>query len=329
MWRSAVGLIVTLALSLLIVPLVAPAQPAGKLPQLGVLEPGLPPWDPGRGGARFRQGLRDLGYIEGQTITLEVRWAENHPERYPALVADLVRLPVDILVAGDTAAAVAAQHATRTMPIVAISFDAVRDGLVTSLARPGGNLTGLSIMVPALSGKRLELLTEAVPGLARVALLLDVGPPHWHAQLHDHEAAPRGLGVQLLALEVRGPDEFAGAFQAATQGHAQALLMVQSPLFKTHMARLAELALASRLPTMSGEVGYAQAGGLMNYGSHIPDSWYRAATYVDKILKGAKPADLPVEQPMKFELVINLKTAQELGLTIPPTLLFQADEIIR
>jgi len=329
MWRSAVGLIVTLALSLLIVPLVAPAQPAGKLPQLGVLEPGLPPWDPGRGGARFRQGLRDLGYIEGQTITLEVRWAENHPERYPALVADLVRLPVDILVAGDTAAAVAAQHATRTMPIVAISFDAVRDGLVTSLARPGGNLTGLSIMVPALSGKRLELLTEAVPGLARVALLLDVGPPHWHAQLHDHEAAPRGLGVQLLALEVRGPDEFAGAFQAATQGHAQALLMVQSPLFKTHMARLAELALASRLPTMSGEVGYAQAGGLMNYGSHIPDSWYRAATYVDKILKGAKPADLPVEQPTKFEFVINLKTAQALGITIPPHLLVLADEVIQ
>jgi len=196
----ALGLMLTLALGILAAPLSVNAQPPGKLPQIGVLEPGLPLWDPGRGGARFRQGLSDLGYIEGQTIALEIRWAENHPERYPALVADLVRLPVDILVAGDTAAAVAAQHATRTMPIVAISFDAVRDGLVTSLARPGGNLTGLSIMVPALSGKRLELLTEAVPGLARVALLLDVGPPHWHAQLHDHEAAPRGLGVQLLAL---------------------------------------------------------------------------------------------------------------------------------
>jgi putative tryptophan/tyrosine transport system substrate-binding protein len=177
MWGSAIGFLVTLTLSLLTGPLVTPAQPAGKLPQIGVLEPGSPPWDPGRGGARFRQGLRDLGYSEGQTITLEVRWAENHPERYPALVAELVRLPVDILVAGDTAAAVAAQHATRTIPTVAISFDAVRDGLVTSLARPRGNLAGLSLMVPALSGKRLELLTEAVPGLARVALLVDVGPP--------------------------------------------------------------------------------------------------------------------------------------------------------
>ena len=300
MWCSAVGFLVTLALSLLPVPLVATAQPAGKLPRIGVLEPGISPWEPGRGGQRFRQGLRELGYIEGQTMTLEVRWAENQPERYPALVADLVRLPVDVIVAGDTAAAVAAQHATSTIPIVAISFDAVRDGLVASLARPGGNITGLSIMVPELSGKRLELLTEAVPGLARVALLLDAGPPNWQAQLHDHEAAARGLGVQLLPLEVRGPDAFAGAFQAAAQGHAQALLMVQSPLFKTHMARLAELALASRLPTMSGEVGYAHAGGLMNYGSHIPDSWHRAATYVDKILKGAKPADLPVEQPTKL-----------------------------
>jgi len=263
-------------------------------------------------------------------MALEIRWAVNQPERYPDLAADLVRLPVDLIVAGDTAAALAAKHATRTIPIVmAVSFDPVRDGLVTSLARPGGNITGLSIMVSDLTGKRLELLTEAVPGLSRVALLLDAGPPNWHAQLHDHEAAARGLGVQLLPLEVHGPGAFAGAFQAATQGHAQALLMVQSPLFTTHRARLAELALASRLPTMSGEVGYATAGGLMNYGPRIPEIWHRAATYVDKILKGAKPAELPVEQPMKFEFVINLKTAKALGLTIPPTLLFLADEVIR
>jgi ABC-type uncharacterized transport system substrate-binding protein len=337
MWDRVVGCIGTLTLGLLVALLAAEAQPGGKLPRIGVLAPGVPapgvpPWpgEPGRGGSRFRQGLRDLGYIEGQTIVLEIRWAENQPERYPDLVAELVRLPVDIIVAGDAAAALAAKHATRTIPIVmAVSADPVRDGLVASLARPGGNITGLSIMVPEVSGKRLELFREAVPGLSRVALLLDTGIPSQPAELHDHEAAARELGVQLLPLEVRGPAEFVAAFQAATQGHAQALIMAQSPLFSTYRARLAELALASRLPTMSGEVGYAQAGGLMNYGPHLPESWYRAATYVDKILKGAKPADLPVEQPMKFELVLNLKTAQALGLTIPPTLLFLADEVIR
>jgi putative ABC transport system substrate-binding protein len=271
-----------------------------------------------------------LGYIEGQTITLEIRWADNQPERYPALVAELMRLSVDIIVAGDAAAALAAQHATHTIPIVmAVSADPVRDGLVASLARPGGNITGLSIMVPDVVGKRLELLRDAVPGLSRVALLLDTGIPSQPAERHDHEAAARGLGVQLLPLEVRSPDEFAGAFQRATQGQAQALIMAQSPLFSTYRTRLAELALASRLPTMSGEVGYAHAGGLMNYGPHLPDSWYRAATYVDKILKGAKPGDLPVEQPMMFELVINLKTAKALGLTIPPHLLVLADEVIQ
>jgi len=329
MGYSTAGCIVMLTLSLLAMPCAAHAQPAGKLPRVGVLEPGLPPGEPGSGGHRFRQGLRELGYIEGQTITLEYRWAESQPERYPALAAALVRLPVDIIVAGDSAASVAAQHATRTIPIVAISFDPVRDGLVASLAQPRGNITGLSIMVPELNGKRFELLTEAVPGLARVALLLDVGPPDWQAQLHDYEAAARALGVQLLPLAVRGPDEFVGVFEAAAQGHAQALLMVQSPLFKIHRARLAELALASRLPTMAGEVGYAQAGGLMNYGPTIPEIWHRAATYVHKILHGAQPADLPVEQPTTFKLAINLKTAQALGIAMPPSLLLLADEVIQ
>jgi putative tryptophan/tyrosine transport system substrate-binding protein len=326
---KATALLATLVLGILVAPLAADAQPAGKLPRIGVLAPGSPPVEPGKGLHRFLQALRDLGYIEGQTMALEIRWAENQPERYPDLATALVRLPVDVIVAGDTAGALAAKHATSTIPIVAISFDAVRDGLVASLARLGGNLTGLSMMVPEVAGKRLELLREAVPGLSRVALLLDTGPPNWHAQRHDHEAAARGLGVQLLPLEVRGPDEFAGAFQAATQGHAQALIMVQSPLCSYYRVRLAELALASRLPTMSGEVGYAKAGGLMNYGPHIPESWHRAATYVDKILKGAKPTDLPVEQPMKFELIINLKTAQALVLTIPSSILLQADEVIR
>jgi putative ABC transport system substrate-binding protein len=263
-------------------------------------------------------------------MALAIRWAENQPERYPDLAADLVRRPVDIIVAADPAAALAAKHATSTIPIVmAVSFDPVRDGLVASLARPGGNITGLSIMVPEVAGKRLELLREAVPALSHVALLLDAGPPNWHAPLHDHEAAARELGVQLLPLEVRGPDEFAGAFQAAAQRHVQALIMVQSPLFSTYRARLAELALASRLPTMAGEVGYAKAGGLMNYGPNLPESWHRAATYVHKILNGAKPADLPVEQPTKFELVLNLKTAQALGMTLPPSLLLLADEVIQ
>jgi ABC-type uncharacterized transport system substrate-binding protein len=190
MLRRSIGLLVPLALGLILAPLATHVQPAEKLPRIGVLAPGIPSWEPGRGWQRFRQGLRDLGYIEGQTITLEVRWAENQPERYPDLAMDLVRLPVDIIVAGDAAAALAAQHATSTIPIVmVVSADPVRDGLVASLARPGGNITGLSIMVPEVTWKRLELLAAAVPGLSRIALLMDTGIPSQHAELHDHEAA--------------------------------------------------------------------------------------------------------------------------------------------
>ena len=330
MWCSAIGCLVTLILSLLVVPLAAQAQPAGQMPRLGVLVPGMPPGEPGGWSDRFRQGLWDLGYVEGQTITLEVRWDAHHPERWPDLAADLVRLHVACIVAGTTAAAQAAKHATRTIPIVmAVSADPVGDGLVASLAQPGGNITGLSSMSPDLNGKRLELLTAAVPGLARVALLLEAGDPRRHSQRHDHEAAARVLGVHLQPLEVQSPDELAGAFQAAIQGHTQALIMMPSPLFGAHRARLAELALASRLPTMAANEGYAKAGGLMEYGVNRADMWRRAATYVHKILKGAKPADLPVEQPTKFELVLNLKTAQALGLTMPPSLLLLADEVIQ
>src|SRR2546427_6373726 len=238
----------TLALSLLVAPLAAAAQSAGKVPRLGVLAPGSPPGEPGRGLDRLRQGLHDLGYVEGQTIALEVRWDEQHPERWPDLAtADLVQLHVDIIVAGTTAAALAAKQATSTIPIViASSADPVGAGLVASLARPGGNITGLSNMAPEITGKRLELLKEAVPGLSRVALLLDTGNPRRHVQLHDHEIATRELGVQLLPLEVHGPDEFVGAFQTAIQGHVQALIIQGSPLFGTHQARLVELALASR-----------------------------------------------------------------------------------
>jgi putative ABC transport system substrate-binding protein len=310
-----------LTLGLLAMPLATEAQPGGKMPHLGVFAPGTPPqpWM-----EAFRQGLHTLGYVEGQTMALEVRWDAYHPERWPDLAAELVHLRVDLIVAGTTAAARAAQHATRTIPIVlAASADPVGDGLVASLARPGGNITGLSIMVPELAGKRLELLTEAVPGLARVALLLDAGTPRRHIMLHKHETAARRLGVQLLPLAVRSPEEFAGAIQAALQGQAQALIMQTSPLFSVsaHRTQLAALALASRLPTMAGTPGYAQAGGLMDYGANQIESWHRAATYVQKILHGAHPGDLPIEQPTKFKLVLNLKTAKALGMTLPPSLL--------
>src|SRR5712691_8757542 len=222
MWYSTAGCMVMLTLSLLAAPLAAEAQPAAKMPRLGVLVPGIPP-EPLT--EAFRQGLRDLGYIEGQTIALEVRWDEHHAERWPDLAADLVRRRVDCIVAGTTAATWAAKHATSTIPIVMpVSGDPVGVGLVASLAQPGGNVTGLSSISPELNGKRLELLTEAVPGLTRVALLLDAGDPRRHSQRHDHEAAARVLGVHLQPLEVQSPDEIAGAFHAALQGRAQARL---------------------------------------------------------------------------------------------------------
>jgi putative ABC transport system substrate-binding protein len=331
LWFRIVGCLVTLACGLLTAPCTPDAQPAAKVHRIGLLSAGSPRASRASIEA-FQQGLCDLGYVEGRNLVIESRYAEEQPERLPALAAELVRLPVDVLVAMGAPATQGAKQATSTLPIVMATggTDPVGTGLVVSLARPGGNVTGVSLgFSGAFAGKWVELLREAVSDLSRVALLLDAGPSNWHAQLHDHEAAARGLGVQLLPLEVRGLDEFAGAFQAATQGHAQALLMVQSPLFSYYRARLAELALANRLPTMSGEVGYAKAGGLMNYGPHLPESWHRAATYVHKLLNGAKPADLPVEQPTKFELVINLKTAKALGMTMPPSLLLLADDVIQ
>jgi ABC-type uncharacterized transport system substrate-binding protein len=266
MWCRAVGCILTLTLSLLAALLAAHAQPAGKVPRIGVIMQGISPGEAGDELDVFRQGLRDLGYVEGQTIALEVRWGEGQHERYPALAADLARLPVDVIVAAGGSPARAAKHATTTIPIVMlVGVDPVAQGLVASLARSGGNVTGLTVMTRELSGKRLELFTETVPGLSRVALLVDAGNPNRQVHLYDYEAAARVLGVQLLPLEVGGPDDFVGAFQAATQGQAQALIMAQGALFLTQRARLAELALASRLPTMSGETGYAAAGGLMGF----------------------------------------------------------------
>ncbi len=312
---------------LLAAPFAAEAQQAGKVPRVGILAPGRPP---NVAVEAFRSGLRDLGYVEDQNILLEWRWDEDKPDRYAAMVGDLVQLNVDLIVAGTTVASIAAKNATKTIPIVMAATglgDPVELGLVRSFARPGGNITGLVLRTNELPGKRFELLKETLPRLTRVALLWNRNPLS-PTLVKEHEAAARALGIQLQLVEVGGPDDFKGAFQAATRRGAQGLIMIQGPLYFVHARQIATLALESRLPTISGETSYAPAGGLMNYGPNIPNSWQRAATYVDKILKGAKPGDLPVEQPTKFELVINLRTAKALGLTIPRSVLLRADEVI-
>jgi putative ABC transport system substrate-binding protein len=317
--------IAALAGGILAAPL-AEAQQGGRVPRIGVLAPGRPPLEQFDA---FRKGLRDLGYTEGQTIILEPRWDEGSTARHASLVADLVRLKVDIIVAGTTPTAVAAQQATRTIPIVMAAIaDPVGAGLIASLARPGGNITGMSLISAELSRKRIGLLKEAIPSVSRVAVLWNPMNPNTVGLLHDTEDAAQSLGIQVQVLEGRNGAEIDAAFQSAVKGGAQALVTSQDVLFTLQRARIAEIARKRRIPTMSGESGFAAAGGLMNYGPNIVDSWRRAATFVDKILKGAKPGDLPVEQPEKFELVINLKTAKVLGLTIPPSLLLRADQVI-
>ena len=323
------GLTAALALCLFTAPLAAEAQEskASRVPTVGVLAPGRPP---NVAIDAFRSGLRDLGYVEDQNIVLEWRWDEDKPDRYAAMTRDLLQLNVDLIVAGTTVASIAAKNATNTTPIVMAatgSGDPVELGLIRSFARPGGNVTGLVLRTNELAGKRLELLKETVPALARVALLWNRNPLS-PTLVKEHEAAARALGLQLNPLEVRGPGDFEAAFRAASRGRAQGLIMIQGPLYFVHAAQIAMLALKSGVPTISGETIYAHAGGLMNYGPNIPDSWRRAATYVDKILKGAKPSDLPVEQPTKFELAINLKTAKALRLTVPPSLLLRADQVV-
>ncbi len=329
MRRSTAGLLVTLALGILTTPPpVQPQQPA-KVPRIGLLSP-FSPSDTALWHQAFRQGLRDLGWVEGKNISIEYRYAEGRSDRLPDLAADLVRLKVDIIVAAVTTDAVAAKNATRAIPIVmASSGDAVADGLVESLARPGGNITGLSEMLPELAGKRLELLKEIVPKLSRVAVLWNPQGRTSTLSWKELQLPARELGVQLHSLEVRSSNDFDKAFKGATRARAGALAIMPDPVFGTNLKRIADLAAKSRLPSIFHLTKFVDAGGLVAYGPNRSDSFRRAATYVDKILKGAKPADLPVEQPTRFELVINLKTAKALGLTIPQSVLIRADQVIQ
>jgi len=318
-----------LAGTLLAAPLAAEAQQAGKVHRIGYLTGGLSTDRPHLIEA-FRQGLRELGWVEGQNIIIEYRYAEGRFDRLPDLAAELVRLKVDIIVAVATPASAAAKNATGTIPIVGISLgDPVGTGLIASLARPGGNVTGVSYSVGVETiGKGLELLNEIVPNVRQVAILSNPGNPLHAPAVRDVKVAARSLGVQLQLLEARGPTEFDGAFAAMAKERVGGLFVVADTMFNLHRARLVELAAKSRLPAAYGTRDAVEAGGLMSYGPSLPDLFRRGATYVDKILRGAKPADLPVEQPTKFELVINLKTAKALGLTIPPSLLARADEVI-
>jgi putative ABC transport system substrate-binding protein len=313
---------------LLAAPRAAGAQQPGKLPTIGYLGANTPSAESQRIAA-FVQRLRELGWIEGRTIAIEVRWAEGRNERFAEIAAEFVRLKVDVIVTAGTAAVVAAKQATSVIPIVfAVAGDPVGTGLVTSLARPGGNVTGLSLQAPDIAGKRLELLREVVPGLRRLAILANVGSPLAVLEIREVQATARTLGFEVATSEIRRADDIAPAFDAL-KGRGDALYVVADPLVTTNRIRISALALGARLPTMHGQRENVEVGGLMSYGASYPGLHRRAADYVDRILKGAKPADLPVEQPTKFEFVINLKTAKALGLTIPPSLQGRADEIIQ
>ncbi|HEU5194203.1 MAG TPA: ABC transporter substrate-binding protein [Methylomirabilota bacterium] len=305
----------------LLAPHTAGAQPAGKLPRIGALGTGRP--------ALLQQGLRDMGYVEGQNIVIEWRDAEGKPERFGELAADLVRLKVEIIVASNPAATLAARSATSSIPIVMINTpDPIQLGLVTSLGRPGGNITGPTTLSADLTSKQLDLLKEAVPRAGRVAVLWNPVNP-WHPlALKAAETAARSLALQIYGVESRDGEGLAPAFAAMTKERAGAVIVLSDPMTFFHRARVAELAASRRLPTMCGVRGYVDAGGLMSYWAHQEDLYRRVASYVDRILKGARPGELPIEQPTRFELVINLQTARALKLAIPRSLLQQADVVI-
>jgi putative ABC transport system substrate-binding protein len=323
-WSSIV-----VAAVMLTVAMVANAQHPTKVARIGYLSSDSPSTIAERIEA-FRQGLRELGYVEGKNIVIEWRFAEGKADRLAGLGAELVRLKVEVIVTSGPAATRAAKQATVTIPIVtAQDSDPVGNGLVASLARPGGNITGLSTLAPEITGKRLELVKEIVPRLSRVAVLGSSTTPGNPQALRETELAARALGVQIQYLEVRGAKDIEPAFRAASKGRADAVLLLQSPVFVNERTQLAVLAVTHRLPTIYDRREFVDDGGLMCYGTNFVELSHRAATYVDKILKGAKPADLPVEQPTKFELVINLKAAKQIGLTIPPNVLARADKVIR
>jgi ABC-type uncharacterized transport system substrate-binding protein len=308
-------------------PLAARAQQSAKLPTIGFLVAGTPS-SHGQWVAAFVRRLHELGWIEGRTVAIEYRWAEGRTERFDEIAAEFVRRKVDVIVTSATAAVVVAKQATSVIPIVfAAAGDPVGTGLVASLARPGGNITGLSIQQTDVAAKRLELLREVVPGLGRLAILGNVGGPAVLLDMREVRAAARTLGLEVIASEIQRGEDIAPAFEAL-KGRADAFYVCIDPLVGTHRIRINTLALAARLPTMHGSREFVEAGGLMSYGPNLPDLWRRAGDYVDKILRGANPADIPVEQPRKFDLVINLTTAKALGLEIPPTLLAVADEVI-
>jgi ABC-type uncharacterized transport system substrate-binding protein len=309
-------------------PLTARAQqPLGKVPTIGFLVSGTPSTH-GHWVAAFVQRLRELGWIEDRTIAIVYRWAEGRTERAAEIAAEFVRRKVDVIVTSASALVMAAKQATSAIPIVfAAAGDPVGTGLVASLAHPGGNVTGLSIQKPDTAGKRLELLREVVPGLGRLAMLFNVASPVAVTELAELQAAARILGVEVITLEIRRGEDIQPAFEALKR-RAEALYVVIDPLVNTHRIRINTLALAARLPTIHTYREGVEAGGLMSYGTNFPDLFRRAADYVDKILRGAKPGDIPVEQPRKFDLIINLTTAKALGLEVPPTLLARADEVI-
>jgi putative ABC transport system substrate-binding protein len=326
-WRSTIAFLVTLTLGLLTAPFTSTAQPLGNVVQIGWLSFGFAS-DPALDG--LQQGLGELGYVEGQHLTIAQRHAEGQYERLPELAADLVRRRVAVLVAAGSAAILASQRATSTIPIVMVGGggDPSAFGIIASLAHPGGNITGVSSQQVALSGKRLELLKEAVPAVSRIAALWNPGNPSTVPLLQETQATAQVLGVQLQVLE--GPlNDFEGAFTATTSGRAEALIVLPDAFLNRHRTKIVDFAQRHRLAGIYPSREYVDAGGLMAYTPSWMEIGRRAAVYVDKLLKGAKPADLPVEQVMKFELIINLKTAKALGMTMPPSLLLLADEVIQ
>jgi ABC-type uncharacterized transport system substrate-binding protein len=327
--KKAAAPSILVAVILCIVAAAGEAQQAKKNAQIGFLGATSPSVELARIEA-FRQGLRELGYMEGKNVVIEWRWTEGKAERLPGLAAELVRLGVEVIVAGGSTSTGAAKEATSTIPIVAAQVnDPVGSGIVASLARPGGNITGLSTLVPEISGKRLEMLKEVIPKLSRVAVFGDSTAPGNTQSLTETELAAKAFKIQLQYIDITSPKKIEIAFREAANGRADAVLLLAAPVLISQRRHITELATKHRLPAIYPQKEYVEDGGLMSYGVSIVDLYRRAATYVDKILKGAKPADLPVEQPTKFEFVINLKTAKQIGLTIPPNVLARADRVIK